>query len=91
MKLKMSANVNYRADMGLKLAQCFSLKLYNYTIPTSAVTLKTASSLSSNKSVVLFCSKTKEKQEMLAVCETDVTAAQRNQLDLTSYFTSLIY
>lgn len=35
-----------------------------------------------------FAVKQKEKQEMLAVCETYATAAQRNQLDPTSYFTS---
>lgn len=31
MKLKMSANVNYRADLGLKLVQCFQ----NYIIISS--------------------------------------------------------
>lgn len=51
MKLKMSANVNYRADLGLKLVQCFCPELYH---PTSAVTLKTASSLLSNKNVFIL-------------------------------------
>lgn len=90
MKLKMSANVNYRADLGLKLVR---VSVQNYIIIPSHFGSYSKDSIQSVKQqkCFYFAVKQKEKQEMLAVCETYVTAAQRNQLDPTSYFTSLIY